>query len=101
MIAMKEADLKIDLKQDIGHRILLLRTYKKLSQAELASMIGCTQRMISVWETGAKQPRLEQLVKMCRLFSIGLGFFDPDVDVAECMQYLVNNSKEPGNANSH
>lgn len=39
-------------QQKIGHFLKELRNEKKLTQAELAEMLGVTNRSISRWENG-------------------------------------------------
>ncbi|MGN0806977.1 MAG: helix-turn-helix transcriptional regulator [Candidatus Coproplasma sp.] len=45
-----------------------LRLGKKLSQADLASLLGVDQRTISSWEKGICEPSLSMLAKLCEIF---------------------------------
>ncbi len=45
-----------------------LRLNKKLSQTELANLLGVDQRTISVWERGICEPSFEMLEKLCEVF---------------------------------
>jgi len=39
--------------QAVGHRVAILRNERKLTQKQLAKMIGVEERTLSRWETGA------------------------------------------------
>ncbi len=41
--------------------IRALRLKKKLSQNELAKMVGTTQAAVAMWEAGTRMPRSEKL----------------------------------------
>lgn len=45
-------------------RISEARIAAGLTQAQLASAIGCTQSMIAQWETGARLPKMQSLVRI-------------------------------------
>lgn len=55
-------------------RLKDLRHEKKLSQAELAKHIGVSQRSISSWETGFRQPDYETLEKLAAFFDVSTDF---------------------------
>lgn len=58
------------LKEEVGRRIRILRTARKLSQQELAEMIGMRTETISRFELGKQEfstERLEQLAKALRV----------------------------------
>lgn len=59
-----------ELMTDIGNRIKLERTAKKISQSELASALGITQDSISLWETGKRLPDTQYIVLLCKYFEI-------------------------------
>ncbi len=47
-----------------------LRKSKKLSQAELASYLGLSQRTISHYEQGGAEPSLDCLVQIAKLLKV-------------------------------
>lgn len=53
-----------------GSRILELRTRRGLSQAELAEMLGVTNKAVSKWETGRSKPTTDGIRKLAALFRI-------------------------------
>lgn len=55
-----------------GNRILELRTQRKLSQAELATMLGVTNKAVSKWETGRAKPTTNMLRKLAAIFKIDM-----------------------------
>ena len=48
----------------IVQRIKELRTEKRLTQVELAQLVGCSQPMIVMWEKGACEPTASAIVKL-------------------------------------
>lgn len=48
------------------------RTEKRLSQAEVADMVGISRRTLSYYESGERTPNAETLSKLCDLYSIPL-----------------------------
>lgn len=56
----------------IGEKIYELRTSAKLSQKDFAKLIGVSQTAVNFWENGKRQPKLEQLQKICNYFDISL-----------------------------
>jgi len=59
---------------DFGIRIKELRIGKKMSQAELAKKLGISNSMVSSYENGAKQPSVEVMAKIARLFVVSMDF---------------------------
>lgn len=53
-----------------GNRMLELRKKLNLSQAELAEMIGVTNKAVSKWETGKSKPTTNVIRKLAALFNI-------------------------------
>lgn len=47
-----------------------LRVERKLSQADLAKELNVSQRSISSWETGFRQPDFETLERIARFFDV-------------------------------
>lgn len=45
-----------------------LRKSKKLTQGDLAKLLGVDQRTISAWEKGVCEPNFIMLLKLCEIF---------------------------------
>ena len=54
----------------IGNNIKALRKEYKLSQKELAVIAGVTDKAVSAWETGKKDPRMGVIEKIANHFGI-------------------------------
>lgn len=72
-------------KQTFGTMIATLRKEKKLTQAEVAEMMGVTDKAVSKWERDLSFPDINTLPKLAELF---------DVTVDELMQVKVDTKKE-------
>lgn len=44
------------------------RTTKKISQSELAKMVGVDRRTVSAWENKICEPSYDTLLKLCEIF---------------------------------
>ena len=53
-----------------GKRLRELRTERKLSQQELAKIIGTNNSSICDWECGRTEPSIDYIVKLCDFFEI-------------------------------
>ncbi|MGM9886990.1 MAG: helix-turn-helix domain-containing protein [Lactococcus sp.] len=53
----------------IAMRLSGLRKYRKLTQAELASKIGCAEGTIGHYEQGTKLPSMNNFVKICEVLN--------------------------------
>ena len=51
-------------------RLKALRIEKKLSQPELAKLVGVSNGMISFWENGVNEPTITNLVKLSQIFEV-------------------------------
>ena len=49
-------------------KIEKFRREAKITQAELATLLGVTQSAISQWESGTTQPEVGKLIKMSEIF---------------------------------
>lgn len=67
-----------DKRNDLPTRIRAHRQEKGLSQAELAERVGVAQTAISQFETGAKTPRLDTLVRLAAGLGISTSVLMPD-----------------------
>lgn len=54
----------------IGQRIRDLRKQKKMSQSELAKIIGVTQTTITAWETGKAEPSSSAVANLADYFGV-------------------------------
>ena len=63
----------------LGNKIRELRKSVKMSQTELAKVIGNrSQGGIVLYETGQRRPDLDVLMKICKHFKIGMEYFITD-----------------------
>lgn len=58
----------------LGSRIAVLRRSAKLSQAELAKILKISPSAVGMYEQGRREPALEVLVEMAKLFNVSLDF---------------------------
>lgn len=54
----------------ISENIKILRDRYHLTQDELAEIAGVTNKAVSTWETGSKEPRMGPIERMARHFGI-------------------------------
>lgn len=54
----------------IAKNIKALREHHDISQVELAKMLDVTDRAISAWETGIKEPRIKNIRKIAEIFNV-------------------------------
>ena len=48
----------------ISQRIKELRKDRALTQVQLAQLVGCTQPMITIWESGKCEPTASAILKL-------------------------------------
>ena len=53
---------------DLGGRLKVLRLQRHLTQSQLAERLGITKSMVSAYETAARCPSYEILIKLASLF---------------------------------
>ena len=56
----------------LGQTIAQLRKDKKLSQDELADLLGVSRQSVSKWETDASVPELDKLIRLSDVFDVTL-----------------------------
>ncbi len=59
-------------QQKIGQFLKELRNEKKITQAELAEMLGVTNRSISRWENGVTMPDFDLLIKLAKNYDVDI-----------------------------
>lgn len=55
-------------------RLKMLRIEKKLSQPDLANLIGVSKGMISFWENGINEPTITNLIKLSQIFDVSTDY---------------------------
>ena len=71
---------KMRNRAECGDRIRTYRKARKLSQPQLASILGITKNSITNWETGVSRPELSMIPKLCQALGITAdAFFDMPV----------------------
>lgn len=61
------------LEDKLPARLRQLREARRLSQQDLAAATGITQRLLSEYETGKTQPRLDNLQRIATALGVSLG----------------------------
>ena len=65
---MKRKSLPPDeYRQELGHRVKIIRTFLKLDQKELSKLLKIGQSQMSKIESGRSAPTLQELIRIKRL----------------------------------
>jgi len=56
----------------ISIKLRKLREQEKSSQAEVADELQVSQTAYNKWETGSAKPSLENIIKLCNYYNIGI-----------------------------
>jgi class 3 adenylate cyclase/DNA-binding XRE family transcriptional regulator len=72
-------------KYAVGQRLMMLRTRTKLTQTELAALVGVNRRSLQNWESGAGYPREDGLQRLIAVF-LAQGVFTPGQEQEEAAQ---------------
>lgn len=59
----------------LGENLKKIRQEHKLTQVELANMLGISQKSYSHWETQKTEPTLENVVKLANIFNTTTDYF--------------------------
>ena len=66
----------------ISEKIYRLRTEKNLTQSELAKIAGVSDKSVSAWENGLRDPKIKPMQKICDRFGINVNaFIDESNDI--------------------
>lgn len=82
-----------------GERIKLARIKVGLTQKELAEKLECTQAMISAYEKGLRNPKVETLEKIAKALNT-TGYDLLDYTFKEYQLYKAHEDCEPDEANN-
>lgn len=63
------------MQDTIGAKLRTLRKAKKMTQDELAALIGVKRATISNYEIDRRQPSLSDLKRFAEFFGVGLDYF--------------------------
>lgn len=75
---------------EIGKRIVMLRAERGWDQTALAERSGVSISTISRFETGKKEPTLEQLMSLGRAFGVTINMINPTVNPANFDKFVVD-----------
>lgn len=86
--------------ETVGTKLRLLRKEKRLTQDELASLIGVKRATLSNYEIDRRQPSLSDLKRFAEFFGVGLDFFglassDEALDIAARAKMLFSDPSVP------
>ena len=59
---------------NFGNRLKTLRIKKKLTQQQLADLLGLTKSVISAYENRLRYPAYDVLIKIARIFKVSTDF---------------------------
>lgn len=66
----------------ISEKIYRLRTENNMTQVQFGKIAGATDKAVSTWERGEKEPRMKSLQKVCAYFGIDINqFADTETDI--------------------
>ena len=72
----------VDIKQE--------RIKKKLTQAQLGTMIGVSEKSVSKWETGKGEPSYENMEQLCDIFGLSMDRIDTQLSAFRKFQLKLN-----------
>lgn len=61
-------------EEDFGSILKELRTERKMGQVELASALGVSKGIISLWENSLREPGLSYLIKIALFFDVSIDY---------------------------
>lgn len=59
--------------------LVVYRKAKRLTQFDVAKILGVTDTLISKWETGKVIPPNEQVVKLCEIYGVSVKKLFPEL----------------------
>ena len=67
--------LKGEIVMNASQKIYKLRTQRGMTQAELAKIAGVSDKAVSAWESGTRDPKLKAIQNICTYFNLDLNSF--------------------------
>ena len=62
------------MKNTFNIQLKEMREYLKLTQRQLSIELGVTQACIGKWETGDREPSLDDLIKIAKYFAVSTDY---------------------------
>lgn len=72
--SIRKGNISEKLKEEVGRRFFECRKTLKLTQAEVAQVLGVAQPVYQRFEKGTFECNYEQLVKLADLFDVSVDF---------------------------
>lgn len=60
---------------NVSQKIYKLRTQKEMTQAEIAKIAGVSDKAVSAWESGTRDPKLKAIQNICSHFNLDMNSF--------------------------
>lgn len=60
---------------NVSQKIFKLRTQKGMTQAEIAKIAGVSDKAVSAWESGTRDPKLKAIQNICSYFRLDMNSF--------------------------
>lgn len=68
------------IRYTFEERLKELRAEKGVGQIELAQAINVSKGIISLWENGLREPKLSNLISLCKYFEVSLDYLAGLID---------------------
>ena len=68
------------MKSVFGERLKDLRIEKGIGQVELAQVINVSKGIISLWENGLREPKLNNLIALSKYFQVPIDYLAGLID---------------------
>lgn len=66
---------------NVSQKIYTLRMQREMTQAEIAKIAGVSDKAVSAWESGTRDPKLKAIQNICSYFNLDLNsFVDEAID---------------------
>ena len=65
---------------EIGKKLADYRRITGLTQQEVANTIHVSRQCLGNWETGYREPRIDDILTLCKLYGIGLNQLWADLE---------------------
>ena len=66
---------------NISEKLSILRTEKDMTQSQIAKIAGVSDKSVSAWESGNREPKIKSIKRICEYFNLDLNsFVDEGID---------------------